>query len=161
MAGLDTVTSNLGMHIHHLATHPDDQETMRTNSYTGNVVAIEELMRAYAIVSILRYCVKETEIAGKKIMPGDAVICSTPLASRDPEAYDDPQTIDFGRKPNHLTLGHSDHRCLGRHLARRELQIAHDEFIKSIPSFKVEPGYKVPFFLSTMMHIDELPLTWS
>ena len=28
-------------------------------------------------------------------------------------------------------------------------------------SFKVEPGFKVPFFLSSMMHIEELPLTWS
>jgi len=161
LAGLDTVTSNLGMHIHHLATHADDQETMRTNSYMGNVVAIEELMRAFAIVSISRFCVKETELAGVKMMPGDAVICSTPLAARDPEAYDDPNTVKLDRRVNHLTLGHSDHRCLGRHLARRELQIAHDEFIKSIPSFKIEPGFKVPFFLSSMMHIEELPLTWS
>jgi len=161
MAGLDTVTSNMGMHIHHLATHADHQQTMRTNGYEDNVVAIEELMRAYAVVSISRFCAKETEIAGMKIMPGDAIICSTPLASRDPEAYDDPQKVRLDRRANHLTLGHSDHRCLGRHLARRELQIAHDEFVKAIPQFRVEPGYQVPFFLSNMMHIEELPLTWS
>jgi cytochrome P450 len=161
LAGLDTVTSNLGMHIHHLATHAEDQETMRANSYMDNVVAVEELMRAFAVVSISRFVIKETEIDGMKMMPGDAIICSTPLASRDPEAYDDPNTVKLDRRVNHLTLGHSDHRCLGRHLARRELQIAHDEFIKAIPSFKIEPGYKVPFFLSNMMHIEELPLTWS
>jgi len=160
LAGLDTVTSNLGLHLYHLATRGDHQAQMRGQSAQQNVPAIEELMRAYAAVSTNRICKKEIVIAGERIMPGDFVIMATPLASRDPEAYEDPQEIRFDRKPAHITLGFSHHRCLGRHLARRELQIAIDEFLGAIPQFQIEPGYKTPFFLSNIIHIEELPLTW-
>src|SRR3546814_18319275 len=85
---------------------------------------------------------------------------STPLAGRDPEAYDNPQEVRLDRKPSHVTLGHSIHRCLGQHLARRELQTAIEEFVKAIPQFRVQEGYKVPFFLGNVIHVPELPLTW-
>jgi cytochrome P450 len=160
LAGLDTVTSNLGLHLYHLATRGDHQRQMREQSAQDNVPAIEELMRAYAAVSTNRICKKEITIAGERIMPGDFVIMATPLAARDPEAYEDPQEIRFDRKPAHITLGFSHHRCLGRHLARRELQIALDEFLGTIPQFQVEPGYAVPFFRSNIIHIETLPLSW-
>ena len=161
LGGLDTVTSNLGLHFHHLATHPEHQRTMRANSAQANVVAVEELLRAYAAVSTTRICSQETEIGGERMMPGDFVIMCTALAARDPEAYDNPQEIRLDRRPTHITLGHSFHRCLGQHLARRELQTAIDSFLKAIPDFRVEPGYKVPFFLSNVIHVEELPLSWS
>jgi cytochrome P450 len=161
LGGLDTVTSNLGLHFHHLATHPDDQETMRNNSFQQNVVAIEELLRAYAAVSTNRICSKPIEIDGQRMMPGDFIVMSTPLAGRDPEAYENPNEVRLDRRPTHVTLGHSLHRCLGQHLARRELQTAIEEFVKAIPTFRVQPGYQVPFFLSNVIHIPELPLTWS
>jgi cytochrome P450 len=160
IGGLDTVTSNMGLHFYHLATNPQDQDEMRGNSFAQNVVAIEELLRAYAAVSTNRICSKPYEIDGHTIMPGEFVIMSTPLAGRDPDAYDQPNEIRLNRKPTHVTLGHSIHRCLGQHLARRELQTAIEEFLKAIPNFKVEPGFKVPFFLGNVIHIPELPLTW-
>jgi cytochrome P450 len=160
LGGLDTVTANLGLHFHHLATHPDDQQTMRENSTTQNVQAVEELLRAYAAVSTNRIVSKEIVIDGQTLLPGDFVTMSTPLAGRDPEAYDDPQAIRLGRKPTHVTLGHSLHRCLGQHLARRELQTAIEEFVKVIPQFRIEPGFKVPFTLGNVINIPQLPLVW-
>lgn len=91
---------------------------------TQNVKAFEELLRAYAAVSANRIVSKEIEVVGQTLLPGDFVIMLTPLAGRDPEAYDDPQAVRLDRKPAHATLGHSLHRCLGQHLARRELQTA-------------------------------------
>ena len=160
LGGLDTVTANLGLHFHHLATHPEDQQKMRENSTTQNVQAVEELLRAYAAVSTNRIVSKEIEIDGQTLLPGDFVIMSTPLAGRDPEAYDDPQSVRLDRKPTHVTLGHSLHRCLGQHLARRELQTAIEEFVKVIPNFRIEPGFKVPFFLGNVINIPQLPLVW-
>jgi len=124
LGGLDTVTANVGLHFRHLATNPKDQETIRNNTPEQNVVAVEELLRAYAAVATLRICSKQTEINGHTIMPGDFVILSTTLAGRDPEAYDDPQEVRLDRRPTHVSLGHGFHRCLGQHLARRELQAA-------------------------------------
>jgi cytochrome P450 len=161
LGGLDTVTANIGLHFRHLAAHPDDQQAMRSNSPQQNVIAIEELLRAYAVTSTTRICAKPYEVGGETIMPGDYVITSPAIAGRDPEAYDAPQEIRLDRRPSHLTLGHGIHRCLGQHLARRELQTAIEEFLRAIPTFSVEPGYKVGFFLSNIIHLPELPLTWS
>jgi cytochrome P450 len=161
LGGLDTVTSNISLHFHHLATHPDDQRTMRTNSPQQNVVAIEELLRAFGATSTLRLCTNQFEVGGCTIMPGDHVIMSTPLAGRDPEAWDSPGEVRLDRRPIHVTLGGGFRRCLGQHLVRRELQTAIEEFMRAIPEFRVEPGYKAGFFLSNVLHVPELPLTWN
>lgn len=161
LGGLDTVTANVGLHFRHLATHPEDQETVRTNTPEENVVAVEELLRAYAAVATNRICSKQTEVDGHRIMPGDFVIMSTTLAGRDPEAYEDPQEVRLDRRPTHVSLGSGFHRCLGQHLARRELQAAIQEFTRAIPTFEVEPGHRVQFLWSNVIQLPELPLSWS
>jgi cytochrome P450 len=161
LGGLDTVTSNLSLHFYHLATRPEDQRIMRANSQQDNVVAIEELLRAYAAASTTRICTKPYEVAGETIMPGDVIIMATALPARDPEAYESPDEIRLDRRPIHVTLGHSFHRCLGQHLARRELQTAIEEFLRAIPQFRVEPRFEVPFFLGNVIHVPELRLNWT
>src|SRR3546814_20574478 len=79
------------------------------------------MMRAYAAVTTFRTVTRETEFKGVKMMPGDKVAMSTAITSRDPEAWTNPHEVDFNRKPGHLAFGSSSHRCLGMHLARREL----------------------------------------
>lgn len=160
LGGLDTVTANLGLQFHHLATHADDQTTMRTNTAMQNAVAVEELLRAYAAVTTLRIVSKPVEIDGAQMQPGEVVFMSTPLAGRDPEGYDQVNEVRLDRKPTHVTLGHGIHRCLGQHLARRELQIAIAEFTREIPGFGIEPGFDVPFFWGNVIHVAELPLVW-
>jgi cytochrome P450 len=160
IGGLDTVTANLGLHFRHLADNPHDQQTMRENSPAQNVIAVEELLRAYAVTSNIRIVSKEHQIGGHTLLPGDVVSVSSALAGRDPEAYDNPQDIRLDRKPTHVTLGHGIHRCLGQHLARRELQTAIEEFVKVIPTFSIQEGYRVPYNLGNVLGVTELPLRW-
>ncbi len=160
LGGLDTVTANLSLQFRHLAENPQDQQAMRENQPSQNVVAVEELLRAYAAVSTNRIVSKEHELDGQTLYPGDVVIMSTPIAGRDPEAYDNPQDIRLDRKPAHVTLGHSIHRCLGQHLARRELQTAIEEFVKAVPMFRVQEGFRVPWFTGNVVQVTELPLRW-
>jgi cytochrome P450 len=160
LGGLDTVTANLGFHFHHLATHPEDQAKMRANDNAANVVAIEELLRAYGLVTNYRVCARPLEIDGQTIMPGDMVAISTVLAGRDPAAYEAPEEIRLDRRPSHVSLGNGVHRCLGQHLARRELQTAIEAFLGEIPPFTLAPGFKPPFLLSGILHINELQLVW-
>ena len=160
LGGLDTVTANLSLQFRHLADNHHDQQTMRENSPSQNVVAVEELLRAYAAVSTQRIVSKEHQLGGHTLLPGDVVVMSTPLAGRDPEAYDNPQEIRLDRKPAHVTLGHSIHRCLGQHLARRELQTAIEEFVKVIPMFSVQDGFRVPWMPGNVIQVTELPLRW-
>ena len=159
LGGLDTVSSNLGIHMYHLATRPDDQAWIRANP--GKLVpAVEELLRAYAAVTTWRICDKEFEIGGVTMKPGDRVAMSTTLAARDPEDYDCPSEVRFDRKPSHLTFGFGPHRCLGCHLARRELQIGLQELLSALPPFRIKEGADIRFFSGNVIHMQSLPLVW-
>ncbi|MGW8204688.1 MULTISPECIES: cytochrome P450 [Sphingomonadales] len=160
LGGLDTVSANIGLHFHHLATHPADQDALRQNP-AGATVAIEELLRAYAAVTTFRICTKDVVLHDVTIRAGDRVAMSTPLGSNDPEAFEAPTHIRFDRRPSHLTFGYGPHRCLGAHLARRELQIAMQEMLAALPAFTVQPGFDVPFYLSNIIHVESLPLVWA
>lgn len=159
VGGLDTVSANIGLHIWHLATHPADQEALRSDP-SKLTLAIEEMMRAYAAVTTFRTVTREIEFRGVKMMPGDKVAMSTALTSRDPEAWPDPNKVDFDRRPGHLAFGSSTHRCLGMHLARRELIIGIETMLSELPPFRVDSEAKVPMWLGSIIQCRALPLIW-
>lgn len=160
LGGLDTVSANLSLHFHHLATHLDHQRTLREHPEKIEN-AVQEFLRGYAAVTTMRICKNEFQLHGVTIKPGDRVAMSTPLGSNDPAVYENPSEIDLDRRPNHLTFGWGIHRCLGNHLARREINVAIEEMLKAIPEFTIKPGFEVPFYLSNIIHIPELPLVWN
>ncbi|MFA7556061.1 MAG: cytochrome P450 [Spongiibacteraceae bacterium] len=160
IGGLDTVTANLGLHFTHLATHLDDQRELREDPQKIDL-AIPELMRAYAAVTTARVCAKDFTLHGVTIKAGDLVAMSTPLGSNDPEVYDAPELVKIDRRPLHLSFGHGIHRCLGAHLARRELKVAMTEMLQQLPEFRLKPGTKVGYYMSNVIHVDKLPLVWS
>jgi cytochrome P450 len=160
LGGLDTVTSLLGLIFHFLATHPGHQRQLRENPAISQF-AVEELLRGFGPVTSFRICAKPVEIRGQRIMPGEYVAVSTPMAGRDPTFYENPQEIRFDRRPAHLSLGGGIHTCLGRHLARRELQVALEEFVSAVPEFRIKDGFRVPFFVGNIVHIPDLQLQWN
>ena len=159
VGGLDTVSTNIGHQFRHLAEHPDDQALLRREPQRIPG-AIEEMMRAYAAVGTPRRCVQQTEIGGVTMMPGDQINMATFLAARDPEAFENPELVDFDRKPRHVSFGYGVHTCIGMHLAKREMRIAIEEFFAAIPPFRVAPGVEVESYLGGMISPIELPLVW-
>src|SRR5690606_22847696 len=129
-AGLDTVTNMLGMMFKHLAEHPADQQALRDDpDLIPN--AVEELLRAYPIIVSNRLVTREVEFHGVKMKPGDRVALGTMFAGRDEREFANPDAIDFRReKVNHITFAAGPHRCVGSHLARRELRIALEEWLR-------------------------------
>ncbi|MBK6492611.1 MAG: cytochrome P450 [Sphingomonadales bacterium] len=158
IGGLDTVSTNLGLQFWHLATHHEDQTKLRANPALIPD-AIEEMLRAYAAVSTFRTVAKKVEVNGVTMMPGDKVIMSTTLAGRDPAVWANPETIDFGRKPQHVSFATGPHLCLGLHLARRELTFAMSQFLKDVPQFRLAPGTETEFHLGMIQPL-ALPLVW-
>ncbi|MDB5736515.1 MAG: hypothetical protein JWO65_183 [Sphingomonas bacterium] len=160
VGGLDTVTANIGLHLHHLATHPEQQAELRADP--GKItLAIEEMLRAYAAVTTFRTVTRETEFHGVTMMPGDKIAMSTSLTSRDPLAWGEaPDEVRFDRRPSHLAFGSSSHRCLGMHLARRELSIALEEMLAQLPEFELAEGEPIPFLLGPIIQVTKLPLVW-
>lgn len=159
LGGLDTVTSLLGNIFNYLASHPAAQNSLRSDP-SQIVLAIEELLRAFAPVTAFRIASKEIHLHGQRIMPGDYVAFSTPVVGRDPAFYPDPQEIRFDRKAAHMSLGSGIHKCLGMHLARLELQIAVEEFLATLPAFRIKDGFRVPYYLGNILHVPDLKLQW-
>jgi cytochrome P450 len=160
MAGLDTVTAELGYGFLHLATHPADRQQLveRPELIPG---AVEELLRLYPIVNPPREAAEDTEVAGCPVRKGDLVVISYPSAGRDEAKYTDSLTADFERPVmSHMTFGAGPHRCLGSHLARHELLVAYQEWHKRIPEYWLTPGAQATEASGGMMTLNTLPLQW-
>jgi cytochrome P450 len=159
VGGLDTVSSNMGLHFWHLARYPDDQRRLRQQPELI-APAIDEFMRAYANVMTFRTCKKQTQIKGVTFMPGDKIAMSTTLAGRDPDEYERANEVLLERKPRHLSFAYGPHLCVGMHLARREMKIALEEFLRLIPPFSIAPHAEIEFLLHGVIQPIQLPLQW-
>ncbi len=160
MAGLDTVAGTLGYMFRHLADHPDDRERIIADP-SIIPTAVEELMRAYSIVTPVRVVTRDIEFAGCPMKAGDRVLLPTLSANRDDE-FPDGTSVDLGRSVNrHVAFGAGPHRCLGSHLARMELRIALEEWHARIPNYSVAPGAQLKQHVAGVAGYDVLPLVWS
>jgi len=161
VAGLDTVAATLSLHFRHLALFPEDQRRLRDDP-SLIPSAVEELLRAYSILTTSRLVTKDVEIGGQALKAGDRVVCSLPLACLDPDEFADPMTVDFQRSPNrHVAFSYGPHRCVGSHLARRELIIAIEEVLRRVPPFRVAPGSDAPIHSFGIYCVPRLPLVWA
>lgn len=138
VAGIDTTWSAIGSSIFHLATHPDDLERL-TNDGEILPFAIEELLRAYAPVTMARVVSEDVQIGDVTMRRGDWTLLPFPAANRDPLVFENPDVVDFDRKENrHAAFGLGIHRCLGSNLARLELRVAVSEFVARFPKFRLK-----------------------
>jgi cytochrome P450 len=159
VAGLDTVAASLSLHFRHVAQNPDDQARLRADP-SLIPSAVEEFLRRYAIVTTSRFLTQDAEVGGVRMKKGDRVTCSTILASLDPDEFEHPMDVDITRAPNrHVAFSYGPHRCIGSHLARRELVIALEEWLKRVPPFRVKGGF-APVAPGGLLSVKELPLEW-
>ena len=143
IAGIDTTWSAIGASIWHLAKTPQDRNRLVAEPDLIPI-AIEEFLRAYAPVTMAREVMKETVISGCPVKPGNMVLLSFPSANRDPAVFPDADKVIIDRKENrHAAFGLGIHRCVGSNLARMEMQVALEEWLKRIPDFKLDSSQRV------------------
>lgn len=161
IAGLDTVTSALAFQFHHLAKHQADQARLRAEPALIPA-AVEELLRAYSTVNLLRAVVRDVEVGGAPMRAGDSVLISTELANLDPEEFADPLKVDFERENNrHMAFASGVHRCVGSHLARQELTIAVQEWLALAPPFSLDQPEKIVMRVGGVFGLDNVRLRWN
>lgn len=159
IAGIDTTWSGIGASLWHLAAHPADRA--RLVAQPGLLpTAIEEFLRAYSPVTMAREVVKETTLGGCPFKPGGQVLLSFPAANRDPEKFADAGRVLIDRAENpHAAFGLGRHRCLGSNLARLEMTVAIEEWVKRFPVFTVTEGKKTTWSEGTVRGPRLLPIT--
>ena len=140
VAGIDTTWSAIGSSLWHLATHADDRRRL-ANDPSLMPTAIEEFLRAYAPVTMARLVAKDHDFHGCPMKKDEWVLLPFPAANLDPAEFPDADKVLIDRAENrHSAFGLGIHRCLGSNLARLELRVAVEEFIKRFPDFELAHG---------------------
>jgi cytochrome P450 len=159
VGGLDTVYSTLGWVMRHLATHPDLQERLRGNPEQISA-AVEEFARAFSVVVTHRAVAEDFTFHGVPMRKGDEINLPISLANRDPSVHANPHVVDIDRKPRHINFGTGVHFCLAIHLAKREIRIVVEEFLKRFRNIRIRKGESYRYHTGRTFGIDYLPLVW-
>jgi cytochrome P450 len=159
MAGVETTTGQLGYMLQFLAEHPDQRRRIIEHpEIIPN--AVEEFLRFHSIVLPGRKLTRDVEFHGCPMRQGDMVMLTIPSANRSPQAFADPLHLDFDRTPNrHVAFGAGPHRCLGIHLARRELAIVLRIWHEAIPDYRIESAEPL-MERGGQLGLISLPLAW-
>lgn len=143
LAGIDTTWSAIGASLWHLATHRLDRARLVAEPELIPT-AVEELLRAYAPVHVVRRVTQKASVNGIEVEPGDSVMLAFPIACRDPDVFEQADRVVIDRERNrHVAFGIGIHRCLGSNLARMEIQTALAAWLRHIPDFELLPDANV------------------
>jgi len=158
IAGIDTTWSAIGSSLWHLAKTPADRERLVAEPALIPT-AIEEFLRAYSPVTMAREVMKETTISGCPVKAGNMVLLSFPAANRDPAMFPEADKVIIDRKENrYAAFGLGIHRCVGSNLARMEMIVAIEEWLKRLPDFRLDPAGKVTWSEGTVRGPRQLPI---
>ena len=159
VGGLDTVAASLSLIFRRLAMDAPLQRRLRTErELIPN--AVEEFLRTQPLVNSSRWAKKDTELCGVQVKEGDYVVCLNIAGNFDPAEFSCPREIQVDRKPiRHFTLAGGPHRCMGSHLARRELRVALEEWFEHVPEFRMQPDADLSVFPG-LIAAPSLPIIW-
>lgn len=158
--GLDTVASMTSLLAAHLAQHPELQQQLVMQPDLLDK-APEEIVRRFGTSNLARLVRKDVDIAGVRIKAGDIVLGLFPLAGLDETVNEDPLRLDFARaRPRHFAFGTGPHTCIGNRLAKREIHIFLDEWLKRIPEFRLAPGTMPHVHTGIVNSVTRLELAW-
>jgi cytochrome P450 len=142
LAGIDTTWSAIGSGLWHFAQHPDQRARLVAAGNDDLLwnTAIEEVLRFYAPVTMGRQVIKDTEVSGCPVHAGDQTLVTFPAANHDPAAFENAHEFQLDRALNrHVAFGLGIHRCLGSNLARLEMTVALQEWIRAFPDYSLDP----------------------
>lgn len=127
---------------------------------------VEELLRYHTVAShdgAPRVAAEDMTVGDVTIRAGEGMIVYLASANRDEEVFPDPDALDLDRDAHrHLAFGQGVHMCVGRWLARAQLQISLSALGTRIPTLRLAvPIEEIPF--REDMHsygVHKLPVTW-
>jgi cytochrome P450 len=162
LSGLDTVAAAIGFSLFELARRPQLRRDLRDEPEQTRVF-VEEIVRLEpAAPMAARVTTDFVNVGGMTLPPGSPVRLCTAAINRDgSDATSTDDVVMDGKMHRHWGFGGGPHRCIGSHLARIELTIVVNEWLKQIPDFELPPGYTPEVkFPSTYFALRSLPLRW-
>ena len=162
LAGLDTVTAAIGFTMLHLARNRDLRRQVRADPALVGPLIEEVLRLEPPAPTTPRVTTAEVEVCGVRIPAGAPVLLCLATSNRAPDDYERPDDIDVTQADRgHVTFGGGIHRCLGSHLARREVRLVVEEFHRLVPEYEIAPGCEPEVvWPSSTLHLSALPLVF-
>lgn len=161
IGGLDTVASMIGFIMHFLAENPAHRHALANNP--GMIPrALDEFLRRFGLTFPGRVVRHDFVYQGIDFKAGEMMILPTMLHGLDERKFSDPLEVRFDRteKSIYSTFGNGVHRCPGSYLARMELRLILEEWLKRIPDFSPKPGQQIKIRTGLHGGITRLPLVW-
>lgn len=163
-AGHETTASMLGLGIFALLSNPSQLAQLLDNpSLVDN--AVEELLRYLTIFQfgVPRTPIEDVILEGCLIKAGESVTLSLSAGNRDPAQFHTANQLNITRPTrSHLAFGFGIHYCLGRNLARIEMEVGCLELFRRFPTLRltvapeaVELNNGVGFY-----GVHRLPIAW-
>jgi cytochrome P450 len=158
--GLDTLASLLGFVARFLAESPAHRRQLIDRPELVPQ-AVEELLRRFAVAGVGRIAAADTAIGDVVIKRGERIWLASFLHNLDERLFEDPLAVDFNRRgPLHASFGNGNHRCPGSNLARTEVRIFLEEWLRRIPDFRIPHGAKPATGAGIILSMKYLPLQW-
>ncbi|HPU39416.1 MAG TPA: cytochrome P450 [Microthrixaceae bacterium] len=135
--GAETTRTVIARGLIELARRPEQWALLRDGA--DLTVAVEELIRFVTpIHNMCRVATEDTVIGDAQVKAGDQLVLMYSSANRDPAHFEDPESLDVIRHPNHhLAFGFGTHFCLGSSLARMEIRVFFEELITRVSDLAV------------------------
>ena len=150
-AGHDTTSSSTAGGILALIENPEQLSKLKNNP-SLMTSAVEETIRwVTPVKNFFRTATQNYDLKDRKIKKDDSILLCYPSGNRDEEIFDDPFQFKVDRSPNrHLAFGHGAHLCLGKYLAKIEMEIFYEELFKKIDNIELngEPEWVKASFVS-------------
>jgi camphor 5-monooxygenase len=160
LGGLDTVVNLLSFMMLHLAHHPEAVDELRADDLKLRRGA-EEIFRRFPVVSDARMITRDMEFRGVQMKARDLILLPTTLHGLDAAANECPMDLRFDRnKIAHSTFGQGPHRCAGMHLARLEVIVTLQEWLKRIPEFRLADHAAPKFMSGIIAAVEGVELEW-
>ena len=138
MAGVESLSSFMSVFALNLHDYPDARRRIVTDP-SLLAPAIEESLRFNTSAQrFKRVVMRETELHGETLEPGDKIALAFGSGNRDHRKFPDPDRFDIGRRPlGHLGFGSGKHFCLGAQMARLVTEVAMRRFLERVPDYRL------------------------
>lgn len=159
--GLDTVASMMSFVLACLARQPELAQRLRTEP-AHIPRAVDEMIRRHGLANTARLLTEDVEYRGVQLKKGEQIVVPSALIGLDPSLFENPLAVDFDR-PNaarHGSFGSGIHRCPGANMARLEIRVVLEEWLASIPRFRINPDRPIVTASGLVNTLHELHLQW-
>ncbi len=137
-AGHDTTSSSIAGGLLALLQNPDEMARLRADPAVLAKAADEMIRWTTPVKHFLRTATDDAVVREKTIRAGECLMLCYASGNRDEEVFAEPFRFRVDRDPNpHLAFGFGAHLCLGRVLAKMEIETVYGELLRRVEAIEL------------------------